>query len=183
MKGASGQGQGEIEVASPPVRTVEGTSLVSLRRVPSPSPTPQLCLQVELGKSDSYLMTQNSVLFEHPVVTGELKGADAGAQVMDLWPRRSGQGQACVVTMGDWKDPKTVRTGCNLFSTFEPVTPHALTHTPNPIRTLCLTVHFGYLHFGVSREQKAELAGINLLLDPLRDEALEIHDFLFPRIQ
>lgn len=65
------------------------------------------------------------------MVTGELKGADAKAQVIDLWPLRAGQGHECVATLGDWRDPKTVRTGCTWSDSS---TPHVLTYTfVNPI--------------------------------------------------
>lgn len=115
------------------------------------------------------------------MVTGELKGTDTKAQVSDLWPLRSGQRQECVATLGDWRDPKTMRTGCTWSDS---PTPHVLTHTlVNPILGQGCTTGFGYLDFGVSREQKAGLTGINLLLPHLKDKALEIHNFLLPRIQ
>lgn len=119
------------------------------------------------------------------MVTGELKGADAKAQVIVLWPLRSGQGHECVATLGDWRNPKTVRTGCTWFSCLTPQLPMFLhTHTlVNPILGQGLTTDFGYLDFGVSREQKAGLTGINLPLLHPKDKVLEIHDFLLPRIQ
>lgn len=98
-----------------------------------PQPLPQLFPQVELGKSDSYLMTQSPLgSFERPVVTGELKGADTKVQVTDLWPHRSAAGAGVCCHCGRPKGPQDTGMGSSLIVTSEPLTCHVNTHPPPP---------------------------------------------------
>lgn len=95
------RGSRRHEVDPPLVGRGKSTTLGASTAPPPSGP------QVGLRKSDSYLMTLSPASSsEQPVLTGGLKGTEAKAQVIDLWPQRSASGAEDVV-LPQWEPQGT----------------------------------------------------------------------------